>query len=1111
MLSASIVGAVFADLNSDGLRSASEPGLAGVTVYLDANDNQLPDVGEVRVVTQADNPDTAANEAGIYQFDDLPDATYSVRIVTPSAPSNAVITVPSPTGFVVASGASNPAVGNVSPAGPITLELLPGNSTSRNVQITLPSGGLPFYDKIDVFLLMDDTGSFASLAPALAAQASSIVASIQAQLPGVSVAIGVARFEDFGGPLGSALYSENTTGRPFILSQPIAATSTADFTQAFSAALARTTPGSGGDGPEAIIEALYQTATGAGIDANNNGAKSDSGPAGLASTQTSPGSSGDVPAFSTFTPDAANHVLAPSGTLGGAGFRAGALPIILLATEAGTAYRDEGLTTITGAGRTLPLSSFTSDNSRASVPDYNFDGTPDGAGIQQAVTALNALGAIVVGLGTNDDVSSAPRQLLESLATVTGAFNRTGQSVNAGTSDTLAPNDPLYFRIDPGNAVSVANILVTAVVTAAKSAVLNVDVIASDSAAHITRVTPIETLNAPGQTASFTVSFTHDSPSGRRFDLQFINADTHAVLGSIPIVYSEYSQSSQLLVTTTAGQPVVDRLFGVGGTAPDLVARVTSNTLPVLAVPGDKGKITFTLTNQGNANATGNIDVKLSLSADVLLDVSDVALSTITGLAVNLAPGASTTITVDVTIPAVPVPGVLRVLVNVDAANAGAPSGAILEFSESNNLAISAPLDVAYRFGTFGTRKNVKLTYIDNDGTAAVFSLTGAGNAALIPHENDSPELLITGNDASTAVKIDVSKTAPESDGKLTLGGVLASAGSLKSFTAPAVNLVGNFTLPAGMLGSLVMANFTGDLELLGNGKSNSLTISAGRWDDVRVDAPHQVIKSLKLINWVSADESAINEIHALSIGSINSAGDFAAAIRLDATGNTLGKTSIAGQLSSAEAWAIAGSASTIVARAIGPFALNLAGDLAALSTTAGAISGASINARSIKSLSIKGDMIDAQIDLSMPASTNKKSLTTMTVTGTMRESTLSSAASLGAITVGAMDHAHVLVACDALDSLPEDPADFTNPATSIAALAIKGLGASPSFTNSFIAAAAITKITLAVVEPNNEEIPFGISSRKIGSYLRTGIAAMKNLIVPGTPDSSGDFELVIV
>ena len=114
---------------------------------------------------------------------------------------------------------------------------------------------------------------------------------------------------------------EYSTGRPFVLNQPIVAASTAGYMTAIQAALNRTTPGYGGDGPETDIEALYQLVTGVGFDGNNNGSVLDSGRAGLAATQLNPGNSGDVPSFASFQADPGASVMPAAGTVGGAGFR----------------------------------------------------------------------------------------------------------------------------------------------------------------------------------------------------------------------------------------------------------------------------------------------------------------------------------------------------------------------------------------------------------------------------------------------------------------------------------------------------------------------------------------------------------------------------------------------------------------------------------------------------------------------------------------------------------------------------------------------------------------------------------------------------------------------
>jgi hypothetical protein len=72
-LAATIRGAVFSDANADGIRNADEPGLPGVPVFIDANDNGSLDRGEESVI---------ANRSGRYAFSGLARGTYAVRAVS---------------------------------------------------------------------------------------------------------------------------------------------------------------------------------------------------------------------------------------------------------------------------------------------------------------------------------------------------------------------------------------------------------------------------------------------------------------------------------------------------------------------------------------------------------------------------------------------------------------------------------------------------------------------------------------------------------------------------------------------------------------------------------------------------------------------------------------------------------------------------------------------------------------------------------------------------------------------------------------------------------------------------------------------------------------------
>ncbi len=111
---ASISGWKFNDLNGDGIWNSNagtrEPGLAGVTVFLDANANGVHDTGEPTTVTTEDDPATLnVDETGYYEFAGLFAGQYRVYEVIPETwdPSDWIQTTPTmetdslPTGVTV--------------------------------------------------------------------------------------------------------------------------------------------------------------------------------------------------------------------------------------------------------------------------------------------------------------------------------------------------------------------------------------------------------------------------------------------------------------------------------------------------------------------------------------------------------------------------------------------------------------------------------------------------------------------------------------------------------------------------------------------------------------------------------------------------------------------------------------------------------------------------------------------------------------------------------------------------------------------------------------------------------------------------------------------------
>ncbi len=81
---ASIAGTVWNDLDGDGSRGGAEPGLAGVTIYLDLNDNTAVNAGEPTQVTAGNGSYSFANlDAGNYVVREVVAANH--RITSPQA------------------------------------------------------------------------------------------------------------------------------------------------------------------------------------------------------------------------------------------------------------------------------------------------------------------------------------------------------------------------------------------------------------------------------------------------------------------------------------------------------------------------------------------------------------------------------------------------------------------------------------------------------------------------------------------------------------------------------------------------------------------------------------------------------------------------------------------------------------------------------------------------------------------------------------------------------------------------------------------------------------------------------------------------------------------
>ncbi|MCA9264594.1 MAG: hypothetical protein KDA60_12120, partial [Planctomycetales bacterium] len=136
---AQVHGFKWNDLNANHQREADEPGLAGVTVYSDLNNNGLLDDNEPATRTMADDPNTRVDETGYYWLGGLADGTHFIREVVPDGYVQTypgLIGVPGVNETDPAEGDPGDEFSTVSPSA-IRATILPGEVYSAVVSITV--------------------------------------------------------------------------------------------------------------------------------------------------------------------------------------------------------------------------------------------------------------------------------------------------------------------------------------------------------------------------------------------------------------------------------------------------------------------------------------------------------------------------------------------------------------------------------------------------------------------------------------------------------------------------------------------------------------------------------------------------------------------------------------------------------------------------------------------------------------------------------------------------------------------------------------------------------------------------------------------------------------
>jgi hypothetical protein len=272
----------------------------------------------------------------------------------------------------------------------------------------------PELSQADILFVLDATCSMTGVLNNMAAQFSQVVSQIT--IP--DVAFGVAEFQDYGySTFGGAAWGD----KPFRLQQQIT-TSTGPV----QSALSNLTIKEGYDAPESSIEALFQATSGLGFDQNcDNGYQADTDVRPFVPLTGPPQND----AFNGQIGGIYNSGVAGTGTIGGAGFRDGSVPIIVYTT-------DNWMRDTDNSSSWFDAASGSSGFLNQAPPACS-----DPAGQSDVVSAVDDISGVLIGVGTN----GIPIPQMTALANATGSL---------ADIDGNGTPDPLVFQDGAQNTVA---------------------------------------------------------------------------------------------------------------------------------------------------------------------------------------------------------------------------------------------------------------------------------------------------------------------------------------------------------------------------------------------------------------------------------------------------------------------------------------------------------------------------------------------------------------------------------------------------------------------------------------------------------------------------------
>jgi len=313
----------------------------------------------------------------------------------------------------------------------------------------------------DVMFILDETCSMTGTLDDVTNNFEQVVSQIGALIPDLT--FGVASFDDYNyGDMGSG------SDKPYHPRQQ----QTTDLVLA-QQALASLSADGGDDWSESTIEALYQAASGVGYDQNCDGNFD-------ASTDVLPFTPMPGDAFGGTTPGTASSSVQGTGLKGGNGFREGAVPILVYATDA--TVRNALPPYGEGPKGTSP------------PPGCSTDAVPPM--LQAALDAIDAK-AIGVAAGTNDAV-----QAMQQVAQFTDSYVDLNADGVTSTDELMVYNSDGY---------DIVNQVVAGIEEFTTNVTYDLSMVVEDPTGAVANVDPVAYFDVPAlNTVDFTVTIEPD-------------------------------------------------------------------------------------------------------------------------------------------------------------------------------------------------------------------------------------------------------------------------------------------------------------------------------------------------------------------------------------------------------------------------------------------------------------------------------------------------------------------------------------------------------------------------------------------------------------------------